>query len=454
MPVPRPKAIGGTLAIVLLFATSRWGSQIGAAPLFITDILIAMAIFQVMTADPQKRPPRDGWASRRAPTLTFSLFLAYVVTRMCLALTGDVLLLDWARDAAPYLYGFMAFVAAASLSRSTAASRARTARLLWSALLFHLIWTVVVVAAGVGHLPAPPLFNAPPFSLRPDFDVALLSITAAIALRRWLLGDRRGRHGLVLVLAAATALTFPTRAGQLSLIVALSACWFFTFSAASTRRRTNMVLAVPVLLITAALLLPITPGGERIIATVDPTQVTTVGQVNATGTLRARDLVWNGVLRWVNEDTSRVVFGSGFGNDFLTESHTLQYLEGTRYTGVRSPHNWFVGTYARMGAVGVALVGLVLLQLIRTVAGQRRRFGEDELLFIAGTVAVTLLPVATLGVVLEAPFGAVPFWWCLGIIYAVTPLVATAQRRDERLQRLLDDRARQVAGKPAPAPKR
>jgi hypothetical protein len=43
---------------------------------------------------------------------------------------------------------------------------------------------------------------------------------------------------------------------------------------------------------------------------------------------------------------------------------------------------------------------------------------EEPLLFLASVIAMGLLIPATLGVVLESPFGAVPFFWATGILLA------------------------------------
>jgi O-antigen ligase len=112
--------------------------------------------------------------------------------------------------------------------------------------------------------------------------------------------------------------------------------------------------------------------------------------------------------------------GSGFGNDFLEESGTKAFLEGTTYNNVRSPHNWFVGIYARMGVIGLGLIAAVVVQLVFIMWRNRVRIGSDPLLSMCALIILSILPVATLGVVLEAPFGAVPFFWAAGILMTLS----------------------------------
>jgi O-antigen ligase len=149
------------------------------------------------------------------------------------------------------------------------------------------------------------------------------------------------------------------------------------------------------------------------------------------------------VIDWTNEEPVRQLVGSGFGNDFLAESGTKAFLEGTTYTNVRSPHNWFVGIYARMGLVGLALALAVIGQAGWAVWKNRRRIGADPVLAISALVIASILPVASLGVVLEAPFGAVPFFWALGVIHALgwprpttgEDLIRRTTSRPDRLSR-------------------
>lgn len=428
----RPKAIACTVAVAFILATSRWGSNIGAYPIFLTDVLIALALFVLATSNRREAGNKqERWAARRPAGTVLGLFLGYAVLRMIASFPREGGVTVWARDGAPYLYVGLACVSSFALYKSNSGQRQRTARVVWGALLAHLSWTAVVSILNLTDLPRPPLFGAPIFEVRPDIDVAILAVTAALALRRCILGIHRVYSAAIVIAALGAVMTFPTRAGLLSVLSSLALCFFLHYTGATSQRRTNMILAIPLLTIALVVALPMTTAGQRLIATVDPTQAITEAQFNAQGTERARNLVWSGVIAWVDDTPTRQLFGSGFGNDFLAESGTLRYLEGTDYTGVRSPHNWFVGTYARLGLIGVASAIAVVLHLLVTLARHRRRFGEEELLFLAGAVVVAILPVASLGVVLEAPFGAVPFWWCAGIVFAATAL-RTASGRGAR----------------------
>jgi hypothetical protein len=423
----RPDATGrvlvGTSAVVLVFALSRWGTNIGVSPFFVTDALIVLGLTAwLLRVQLKGGQPLSGYVPKSRPTRLFGVLYAYIVLRFFTSL-GNGPTFDWVRDATPFLYGVLAYVAAHSASTSTTTARQRTVKLFWFALTFHLVWVAIAVVSGNrGGIPIPfPLFGAPPFQMRPDIDAALVAVAAGLCFRQLMSGKHRFWSVAGVIVGCATVLGMGTRAGLISLFFALGISFAVTYASSHklSPRRVLMVLMVPALLLAMAVILPQTTPGQRLMATIDSSQTATIEQVSAQGTQRARELTWARVISWTGENPLRQTFGGGFGNDFLDESGSLSYLEGTTYTGVRSPHNWFVGVYARMGLVGIVLVTLVISQIVAISFRHRVRIGRDPLLFIALLVVAAVLPVATLGVVLESPFGAVPFFWCAGLLLAL-----------------------------------
>jgi hypothetical protein len=418
-----PKLIAATVVVAFVLALSRWGTNIGVMPLFISDVLIAFAFFHMLASRGRSRPsPRKNKVIGKATPL-FIAFFGYFLLRF-LTSVGQWPVLDWLRDGVPFAYGILAFMSAYSIARSSERTRAATVRLFRWALTIHLLWVAAVSLTGNtdGFNVLGPFAQAPFFQIRPDIDVALMAVAAAMSLRQVLLGKRRFWNvaGLALALLVVFG-TLGTRAGQISFILALAATYAFTYAAShqARGRQMLMILLAPTIFVGGLLILPLTEGGQRIVATVAPSlSEESDSQAGALGTQRARELVWNGVIEWTQLEPARAVFGSGFGNDFLEQSGTLSYLEGTTYTGVRSPHNWFVGVYARLGVVGLALAALWVAELGRILWLRRHAVGHDDLTAIAAAVVIAILPVATFGVVLEAPFGAIPFFWAAGILMA------------------------------------
>lgn len=429
--VQSPRLLAGTIVVAFILAFSRWGTNIGFAPLFISDVLIAFAVFHLLATRSVKGTPA---AVGGRVTPLFVAFFVYFVIRFVTSV-GQSSALDWLRDGVPFAYGLLAFVSAYSLARSSDATRAATVRVLRWALTVHLGWLAIVSVSGnvEGFDVLGPIGQAPLFQVRPDIDAAFAGMAAALCLRQVLLHRRRFWNLAGLALAGFVVFgTMGTRAGQLSFLLAVAVIYAFTFAAShqAKGRQLLMVFLVPLIAVAALTIIPTTEGGQRLIATIAPTLSADASlQANAEGTQRARELTWGQVIEWTNDEPARAMFGSGFGNNFLAESGTLNYLEGTTYTNVRSPHNWFVGIYARLGIVGTILVAMWVLQLGRILWTRRVDVGSDDLAATCAATIVAILPVATLGVVLESPFGAIPFFWAAGIVMAMRlPSSAEAAR--------------------------
>lgn len=414
----------GSLAVLLILTFSRWGSTIGVGSLYLTDILIAAALVYAGLNYRAINGPGSFRTIRTAslPPILL-LFLAYVLVRFALSFANGPVL-DWVRDAVPYLYSVMAVVAATSYATAGAARRARTAKVLTVGLAIHLVWTSIVQLTPLNSVYVTvPLVGAPIFSPRPDIEAALNSVLAAVCVRALIVHPRyRVLAFLGLALASVVVLAQGTRAGTLALIACLLVGSVLTYAGLGRLdgRRVAMTLAAPAVLLVAVVVLPLTTPGQRIVATIFPDQVTSASeaQQNAEGTANARRLTWSGVIGWTEDSTPRLFVGSGFGNNFLEQSQTLQYLEGTDYTNVRSPHDYWIGSFARMGLVGLALLaGTVLLGFV-TLFRRRVAIAAEPTAFISAMLMVAMIPVASLGVVLEAPFGAVPFFWGLGVVFA------------------------------------
>lgn len=416
-----PRAVvAGVMPVALILGLSRWGSTIGIGSLYLTDLLIGLAVLHAALVW-QRTHWREGVrdAERKPIPPIFAVFLVYVVVRFAVSF-GTNPLLDWVRDAVPYLYGFLAVMSSTSYQASDAERRDRTARILIGALVVHLLWSSVVqLGLGGQTTVTVPLVGAPLFQPRPDIEAALNSVLAAVCLRAIIVHRHRLLSLAGLALASVTILAQGTRAGLLSLVITLAMSFVVTYSGLGRLdgRRVAMTLAAPAILLAAVIVLPLTPPGQRVVATIFPDQATSNDQHNADGTANARSLVWRGVIQWTQDSTPRLFVGSGFGNNFLVESKTLQYLEGTDYSNVRSPHDYWIGTFARMGLPGVVLLLGSVLLAVTIIVRSRIRISADPLASLSSFIVIAILPVASLGVVMEAPFGAVPFFWAMGVVY-------------------------------------
>lgn len=429
--------LSGVSFLVVIMGASRWGTQIGHHPIYVSDVLITLSILHVLLLHAatarRSKVLQQSVVPRRTAGLLLTAFLGYAALRILLSF-GQSPVVDWARDSAPFLYAALAYLSAHSIATSTRSAREATMKLLWIALLFHLAWVLLMVATGNNAVLGfkPPLFEVAPFQLRHDFDGALIAILAGLALRDLMLGRRVWRMGLLLGLCSAAVAGLPSRASLIGLMLALSFAALLTFAATPrlSKKRVFFITTIPVVLTAAIVGLISTTPGLRLLATINPALASNAAQVNALGTRNAREQAWRLVIDWTNESPLRALFGGGFGNDFLTQSGAVSIIEGTAYTGVRSPHDYFVGVFARLGWVGLVLAVALVARLIGIILRHRAMIASEPVLFFAAIVVVAIIPVALFGVVLEAPFGAIPFFWSAGVLLTLrksTPKIPADQ---------------------------
>jgi hypothetical protein len=176
---------------------------------------------------------------------------------------------------------------------------------------------------------------------------------------------------------------------------------------------------------------------------------------------------WRALLNETLSNTQTTLVGAGFGAD-LTGPLRAQFGVQTDESGrpVRSPHNILINLFARTGLVGLGL-WLVMqwtwfVKVLRAI-GHGRRAGmveeADLLLWLFG-YAVLILVSATLGVVLEGPYGAIPYFLVVGMSLRCAAHLSDAVERAPQpaLERapvaLVTGRRRRAAGQArAPLPR-
>jgi hypothetical protein len=407
-PVDRA-ALAGTLAACLAIFGSRWGSYLGSAPIFLTDILIGVAVCHLAASRERHL------LSLHTPCVThalLSLLLLWVTVRFLAGGHFGVIAL---RDAAPYFYALLALVSAAAFTRSSPANRERTARLFMLALTGHAIWCVASVLwptlSSLMPLVAPSQ-GLHLFSVRPDFDLAVLGVYTACLFTRLIKGtDRPALTTLWLMLCWVAILNNHSRAGLLGAITASVLVLFICLQGQHEKMSRKLALLgiLPLLMATVLFIIPQTQVGGRLTGT------------SGAGSQRARSDTWDRLWHYSLDSSDRFAVGVGFGPNFMAESGAGLLLVGSNEESEvrpRSPHNYWVGTLVRTGLVGVSLSLALLLATLARIRLLLPRLYNDPLLFLSALTVVALIMPATLGVVLESPFGAVPYFWCIGILFA------------------------------------
>ena len=128
---------------------------------------------------------------------------------------------------------------------------------------------------------------------------------------------------------------------------------------------------------------------------------------------------WNTVI----DETTRhsPVFGLGFGHDLANEFTRRYYAVADDDFTARSPHNFLLSIYGRLGAVGLLIfTGIGVSVAIGTWrTGRSAAKAEPDggaLPYWLGAWGIFFS--ACFGVVLEGPMGAVLFWTLLGTAHA------------------------------------
>jgi hypothetical protein len=441
-----------TLLALYLLATSRWGSYLAppGVPVYVGDVVAMVALAQSALAVRTRRVRLDQARALPLAVLAALTLATWAAIRLAIDLP---LRPDAPRDFAPYAYAIVCWSAFAVPPRS----ERRWLPYVYAILVAHAMWVLV-----------PPRLPGFPWALpnlgndvillvtRPDVDAAVCGITAAFALSRLVESRTKGRWhkaGLVTLVAAGLfgATSQQSRAGLLASLVCI-----VSVLAVAVRKRSSTVresrharlgarLSVLVVLaLFAGFVIALSPTGSRLIEGLSPEPS------QASGTVAVRQEVWSKVTRFVLRDAERTGIGVGFGRNFIDESGTRTALEGNVFTNVRSPHNYLVGTFARLGLFG-ALIAAVMVLAGWSLAAKSLSSDIGPVTTLAALVAIAVPITALLGVVLESPFGALPYFWSLGQLAAAQMKKSRAPLLRETSAEPADPRGEFVATDTSPA---
>lgn len=403
----------GVLALsMFLLATSKWGSYLPLGiPPYVSDIVLALVISRhFLWRAGTSSPKGDGTLLRPAAVVMFVWCLSEFL-RGTYSLTA-------VRDYAPYFYVVALFLVTVPPERV----RPRVGRWIEGIIIFHASWISLSIAVPTIYSHVPNLAGKIYlFQPRNDFDGAVCGMFAAFALHRAFAGRFIPYNVALAGWNTILMLYLRERAGLLSFCFALLIVLWLRKDRAKSSQFARAKALVPVLILCLPLLYVFgshTPTYQRFVAAVHhyvPFVHSDPAYASDTGTEVARERAWGRIIDWQDKSVSRETLGVGFGADFMHESGADILLLGGPSPDVRSPHNYFVGTWARLGVIGLGIVsvivlcGLWLAVLVRRTA---QVFTDADVLALLVTVAIPA--AAAVGVILESPFGAVPYFWALG----------------------------------------
>jgi hypothetical protein len=408
-----PTVLVCALTLWLLGAT-RWGSYLAipGVHVYISEWFIIAAVAVLIATGAVPMAVRRVVTSRQPLVWGMVALVTWSVIRL---VVSGVPTMTGLRDFAPYGYAICGLMVFALPLRETSRWRA----VVVTVIVFHAAWMTFawrwpMTAAGL-----PALGQTQWLAIRYDVDSAVAGVAAGLAILY--LPGRLSQWPRTLALLAfaawnaVLAVYSTSRSGLLACVTvmgfAAAARGLAAVRATASHRRPLLAGAAAVLVVGALAAALASPGGQRLI------ESGTAG-TGSHGTTHAREVVYTKVTHYITATPDRIAVGVGFGPDFLSTSHAAFFLEGTEYHGVRSPHDYELGTWARTGVVGLLIT---LWLAVFGVAGawrQLRRPRGAVWRDMAALLAIAMPLVAAFGVVLESPFGAIPYFTALGLLAA------------------------------------
>lgn len=419
--VPAPAvAVLATAAGYILFNRSfaELNLPLGSVPLYIGELMLVLGLAWVI------RRPRARAAFRRHPFfLALAAWMTFCAVRLLAGGLGYGM--DAIRDAAVWYYGLYALV-----GYGLWPVLSRTAWTRYFVVVFgaQMVVTAVFIVIGPFSLPLPGSGDDPARVDRADV-MALNLLGGAtfflLALRAAGRGELRlglGILNLSLVpllqvraatmaaLAVLTVLGIQRRWGTLLTIVAVPAVVLGTLAVADVR--TWMVrgeVSARALVDRQLSVIPLLLGDQ----VADDSRIAR----QAGDTAEWRLAWWGALMDEVTSSPRTLLVGLGFGPDLAA----IGQIPQSTSRPVRSPHNIVMTLLARTGVLGLGLWLALQTVWLRTLLGGARdasRHPEpgaaDWMLWLL-TYPLATLVVASFGVVLEGPYGGIPYFLVLGM---------------------------------------
>jgi hypothetical protein len=401
------------LAAITIFG--KGPTYVGIPPVFWGEVVLAVSLAGVLM-----HRGIEGIFVPRPLTLSFLILgfqtFGFVSTALCIPGSG----LDAVRDAAAWYYSIFYFVGLA------AAGKKEVGDGVWKFLQW--VWVVAMVWAVGNFLTGGSLSIMGPTI--PFRGVNLFSTSGSEMVQHCVLGacivvgfgfpSHPGWWRLtvltVSVLGIALQAMTPGRgaklAGALAMLLSATLGWTRHDVLPYSRRMIYLFLLILLAILPLALVL------EKDIA-----GALKLDRFEEGFDVRGTSAFWRQVW-WEHliEETvqKNPFFGLGFGQNlgeyspFLNRDHLNPWP-------IRSPHNYNITIFARMGFLGLTLLLLILLlglgRLVYAVHQPRNQDHRSELLFWVAMLSATWVN-ASFGVLMEGPVLGVWFWFALGFATA------------------------------------
>jgi hypothetical protein len=383
-------------SLIASFGLGKWGAWIGLPNfgIFLIDVLyLGSLVGFSLTNRNQNR------FSRKISAVVF----VFTVVQYCRS--SEMTLIAVIRDLLPFIY--LAFVPLIvdmirSLNLKNLISSMRIG------VIVSLIWTIPVTAGAIGPLAVfPSFFGVPIFTHRFDLTGIILAI-GIIVFGEFENCELRASKFLIAICVILGMLQ-SSRAATIAVLLAV----IYSFSRSSTYAKSRIFILAPIIGGILICIMVISP--SLIEPLLNKSSLTrfgligndTLASIGASHTSEARIRAAGKLLSWFDGRHEKLL-GVGPGTEMVQLSGAVTDLSGS--LEVRAPHNWFIGLFVRYGYFGT------LIWLLIVLGGFFRSHNQDLLPW--KTLVIILCVVASMGVIVESPFGSLPLSFLVSLTYA------------------------------------
>jgi O-antigen ligase len=336
--------------------------------------------------------------------------------------------LEGLRDVAPYFY--LSLIIPTVLCEIEGKEFNRSFKIIENALKIHVVWVFLKVTF-LQQVTFPMVPGSSSgvrfFEIRGDFDPLLCTFSLCIIIFRvvWKVGISKIDY-FVLGMSVFVFFRNESRAALIGSVVTILFVFF------SDKRKSLKVFAIATLTILLVVIpsffiaensLPIGLQRLNILTQNLGDSQSTSTDSGAAGTALARLNTWQKLLDYSFESKQRAFFGVGPGENFMITGGAANLLinnYGTGNLNPRAPHNFWLNTLLRFGLLGLVIILVLAGKITLASRNQKRILNHPQeetspLQYLSSIFTVGIMCSATLGVILESPFGAIPFAWFAGL---------------------------------------
>jgi len=383
------------ISICLSLGLGKWGAWIGIPNLgiFLIDVMFFSSVFIYSFGK------RTEAKYPRTISIIVLLFISFQFIRSQNMPFPLVL-----RDLLPYIY-LVSLPFQIDLIRSL--SWKDLISIMRLGVLINLIWTIPIT---IGILKPITIlssyFGVPIFTSRYDLTGIILSLGILV------FGNFRN-YGLrssstLRLICIALGLLQSSRAATIAVLLSL----LFVISQSSWYQKRRIIFWSSLVLTILICTVSIFPNVfESLTSNSSLTRFGLIGDnsfltQSANSTSAARVRAAEKLLTWF-DNQDQLLMGVGPGIEMVQLSGAVANLSGS--VEVRAPHNWFIGLFVRYGIVGTIIWVGVVLHGFYLSRNARNWLWRVEILIIC--------LVAGMGVIIESPFGSLPFSFLLAITF-------------------------------------